>query len=195
MSLSTSFGIEMEIAYYRNRLRSLEAFFLTLAPSGAAGLFVAWALARPESYQRMVDSAIHEGRAVLALPLSLLLTPVLMAFALIESRKAFDGRPVLVLSESGIYFRDWKVGEVPWREVSACQLVTVDPGGRLARVERRRYLQFELTNPDMHLERVHGGGSFSGEYARKYFRIPLYELKAEPEALLRQIQSRVPPPA
>ncbi|HEX7002640.1 MAG TPA: hypothetical protein VF168_00425 [Trueperaceae bacterium] len=175
--------------FYRNRWRPRLASLLLGALLIADVGFIAWSLIEPAGLERLVEESWME-RLVVALPMALLVFPGLLAFFVIEGRRALDDRPLLVLDERAIFYRDWRCRPIAWRGVEGFELIEVAVDGGRFPDRSEWYLELELTDPEKYLLEAHGGGEFSEGYMRRYFRIPLRDVDGNRNAVTRALEAR-----
>lgn len=179
------------VVFYRNRRRARLNVAVGAVLLTAAVAFTTWALLNPDGLERAVDRSFQQ-RLVIALPFVLLFTPGILALVVFHGRRAADDRPLLVVDDSGVFYRDWHTGRLPWADVSEYQLIEVEESGGRGTSRKQWYLQLGIRNPERYLVARHGGGEFSEGYLRRYFRIPLKNIEAERDELLDAFGSRPP---
>lgn len=176
--------------FYRDRRRARWSVVVLGTILLAGVCFVVWSLVDPEGHERLVEESWNQ-RLVVALPYALLLLPGLLALVVFEGRRAADDRPLLVIDERAIFYRDWRCGPIPWRDVRGCRPVEVEVSAGRGRQRMEWQLELRLTDPRKYLLEVHGGGEFSDGYMARYFRIPLRDVAGEKEEVLQAIRSRL----
>lgn len=176
--------------FYRNRRRARLIVGVATVLLMAAVAFTTWGLMNPEGLERAVENSFQQ-KGVVALPFALLLTPGLLVLVIFHGRRAADDRPLVVLDGNGVFYRDWRIGRLPWADITGYQLVQVEESGGRGFTRSEWYLEVQVRNAERYLVDLHGGGEFSEGHLRRYFRIPLKNVEAAREELLSAFRTRM----
>jgi hypothetical protein len=179
--------------YYRDRFRSRLGVGVSIVLLVVTVWFIVWAIANPGQLQSLLEETTRNRRLVVALPVALLAAPGLMGAIVLQGMRALDRRPLLMLSEDGLFYRDWRVGTIDWAYVLGYSLVEVDRRGTGSWARSDWFIEVQLRDPERYLALVHGGGSFSPAYRRSYFRILLEDVRAEREELRLALEAWISP--
>lgn len=178
------------IEYFRNRTRSRWGLIVLGVILVVAVWFITWALLNPEAHERAIANSFM-GKGVVALPLALIFVPFLLLTIVLEGRKAFDDRPLLILDDHTIHYRDWRIGPISWGDVAGCELREEKEYVGKGVTKRAWYLYLRVRNAAEYLAKRHGSGEFSEEYQRRFFRIKMQNVRGERDEVLHAVESRL----